>query len=946
MKHEDRSDRMTRGRNPSVGQDRQSHGTGGTLDITSVEPIFARGLPRKSCGTKSTSHERSERHAGRSPDYSGFLQIAGLCLLLWLGSPIPAMTAPPAGETDEASPKSQTQEFGRKQNRLARETSPYLRMHATNPVDWYPWGPEALQKALKENKPIFLSVGYSTCFWCHVMERQVFQNEEIAAYMNEHFVNIKVDREERPDIDDVYMTALQVYFQLARSSQGGGWPLSIFLTPDGKPIAGGTYFPPEDKPGQTGFPSVLKQIRNAWNTREDDIRSTADVISREVARLSVPSAVSRPVKLGPELVGAVMKAIEAAYDAEEGGLDFDPESPAGAKFPVPCRLQLLQSQVGRPAVARSVDPAGMLDKTLNRMAAGGIWDHLGGGFHRYSTDRRWHVPHFEKMLYDNALLAEVYVEAYRRTGRDRYRQIAEDIFSFVQRELTGPHGEFYSALDAETDGVEGAYYVWSQAELEQHLTAGNYRIFTATYGIDRPAGFEPGFVLHLPQSIPEVAETLVMPVSELEIRLAAMRQKLLEVRQQRPPLHKDDKVLTAWNGLMIRAYARAGQILKRQDYLESAARAAGHLLATHRDPNGGLLRLAGEKVDQQSAFLEDYAFLVSGLLSLFEATHEEKWLNAARRLTDDQLSAFWDQKHGGFYFTANRQEIVLTRLKNAYDNEMPSGNSISAQNLVRLARFRPDETYRKYAEKTLAAFGGQLQDAPRQSASLALALQEYLHWFGAPESQAAGDGLFSGSLSPSPSRPNPQAMPPARPATPPAVPVKTVVHLTADENSAQKLSHVQARGFLNVDRIVPGQTCHLAVELVIEPEWHLNANPAQPDYLIPLTVLLKQPAGAQLHEILYPRGESLTVSGIEQPLSVYQGRVLVRARLAVPAEMGTSLPLQIDLKIQMCNDKACLPPAVLTLTGQIPVAEAGEKPQQVNAAIFTPSAIRTVPPAR
>lgn len=900
-----------------------------------------------------------------------FRTLTTLCMLILLSSRLSA--ADPV-QTKSSTAQARSNEFGKKLNHLGRETSPYLRMHATNPVDWYPWSAEALQKALKENKPIFLSVGYSTCFWCHVMERQVFQNEEIAAYMNEHFVNIKVDREERPDIDDVYMTSLQVYLQLSQSSQTGGWPLSIFLTPDTKPIAGGTYFPPDEQPGQTSFPSVLRQIQKAWVSREKDVRSTADLISREVARLSVPTVVTRSVKLSPVLVDQVVQAVEQAYDPQSGGFDFDPEHPEGAKFPVACRLLLLQSQVGRPSREGGSDPAVMLDRTLSRMAGGGIRDHLGGGFHRYSTDRRWHVPHFEKMLYDNALLAEVYVEAYRRTGLEQYRQVTEEIFSFVRRELTGPHGEFYSALDAETDGIEGAYYVWSKAELEQHLTAGNYRTFTATYGIDQPAGFEPGYILHLPRTIPEVAESLVMPVSELETRLAEMRKKLLEARQQRKALHQDDKVLTAWNGLMIRAYARAGQILKRQDYVDAASKAAGHLLATHRDANGGLLRLAGEKADQQSAFLEDYAFFVSGLLTLYEATHEEKWLNAARRLTDDQLSAYWDQKQGGFFFTSSRQEVVLARLKNAYDNEMPSGNSISAQNLVRLARLRSDETYRKYAEKTFAAFGGQLQDSPRQSAYLALALQEYLHWFGAPELQAAGDDLFAGSLS-APRQPNtrqpdarqtdsksmPRPAPPEFPPTAPpstiappaaglgdgpgpvAAPAASIVHLTATEESAKKIPRVQARGFLNVDRVVPGQECLLAVELTIEPEWHLNANPAQPDYLIPLTATLKQPTGAQLKEIAYPRGQTLMVTGIDQPLSVYEGRVLVRAKLAVPSDAIGTLPMRIDLRLQMCNHQTCLPPAVLSLIGEIPVAGSGEKPKQLNDAVFAPSALRPVP---
>jgi len=848
-----------------------------------------------------------------------------------------------AQKSAEKMTGTETRTFGGKQNHLARETSPYLRMHASNPVDWYPWGPEALQKAVAENKPIFLSIGYSTCYWCHVMERLVFENREIAAYMNEHFVNIKVDREERPDIDEVYMRALQVYFQLAQSSQGGGWPLSVFLTPDGKPIAGGTYFPPDEQPGQTSFPTVLRQIWKAWTTREKDVRSTAELITREVARLSVPPVVTSPVKLGPELVARAVHSIEAAYDPDAGGLDFDPKAPEGAKFPAPCRLQLLQSQVGLSPEHGNVDPAHMLDHTLTAMSEGGLWDHLGGGFHRYSTDRRWRVPHFEKMLYDNAQLAEIYVEAYRRTGRERYRHVAEEIFTFIARELTGPQGEFYSALDAETDGDEGAYYLWTRDELEDQLTAGNFRIFSAAYGIDQPATIGTRYVLQLPRPLSETAELLGMSLSELETRLSEMRVQLLAVRQKRAPLRKDDKILTGWNGLMIRAYARGGQILKRQDYLEAASRAAVLILAEHRDPSGGLLRIDGEKEVQQPAFLEDYACLISGLLALHEATHEDKWLNAARRLSDDQLRAFWDQRQGGFLFASNRQETVLAPLKNAFDNEIPSGNSLSAQNLVRLSRAKSDETYRKYAEKTLATFGPQWQESPERSPYLALALQEYLHWYGSPQTQAAGDGLFSGSLS-QPRSPDLQPMRPIdvpgkTPAPPTfATPPGTVtVQLAPEPGTIPEAPHFQVRGFLDVDSVSPGMECRMAVEFAIEQGWHLNANPAQPEFVIPLTVKLQSPAEARLEEIHYPPGEMLKISGIDQPLAVYQGRTLVTGKLIIPQTQLRTLPLKIAVRVQLCNEKNCLAPTTVVLSGHIPISPAGTQPEQINTAIFDPS---------
>ncbi|WP_437229411.1 DUF255 domain-containing protein [Planctomicrobium sp. SH661] len=831
-------------------------------------------------------------------------------------------------------PQSSSKDFGGKQNHLAREGSPYLRQHADNPVEWYPWGPEALQKALKENKPIFLSIGYSTCFWCHVMERQVFENKEIAAYMNEHFVNIKVDREERPDLDDVYMTSLQVYFQLARSSQGGGWPLSMFLTPEGRPIAGGTYFPPEEMPGQTSFPTVLRQIQNAWATREKDVRATADLITREVARLSAPAVTLTPVHLGPELVTAAVGSVQQSYDPQEGGLDFDPQAPEGPKFPVPCRLQLLQSQIGRPLAEGEKDSAAMLDHTLTRMAAGGIRDHLGGGFHRYSTDRRWHVPHFEKMLYDNAQLAEIYAEAYRRTGRDQYKQIAEEIFGFVKQELTGANGQFYSALDAETDGVEGAYYLWSKPELEKVLSASNLRLFATAYGTEVP-GESSGIVLRMPMSFPDTAETLGLPMGELELRLAEMRKQLLEVRRQRTPLRKDDKVLTGWNGLMIRAYARAGQIFKRQDYLDSASKAAVYLLAEHMDPKGGLLRTDAGPSEQQPAFLEDYAFLISGLLALYEATHEDKWLSAARRLMDDQISGFWDQKQGGFYFTANRQETVLARIKSARDSEIPSGNSVSAQNLVRLSRLKGDETYRNYAQKTFAAFGQQLQTDPSQYPYLAMALQEYLHWYGAPKSQAAGDGLFSGGLSRpvrEPAMPSGNNQAPANFTFPDRTGTVAVLTAAAGENGSSQ--HVIARGFLDKDALTPGGECRFIIEVVVENGWHLNANPPSPEFVIPLEVSVAGNSGVQLKDVKYPAGKAFTVKGIEESLSVYEGTVLVSGVLVLPEIAAETIALNLDVQLQTCNERNCLPRSIMRLSGSIPVATAEKPAQPVNASIF------------
>ena len=490
------------------------------------------------------------------------LLLAGVSLCCGCGPELLSADdiADPSSEQADGASANSEQKPKHGPNRLAKESSPYLLLHQHNPVDWYPWGPEALQAAKDQNKPIFLSIGYSSCFWCHVMERKVFENEKIAEYMNEHFICVKVDREERPDLDDIYMTSLQIYFQAIGSPQGGGWPLSMFLTPEGEPFAGGTYFPPEDMPGRPGFPSVCQTVVELWGQREAEIRRTAKLISNEVRRVMVPSPVDPSVPLTKTLVDKTVSSILDSYDPDFGGLDFNPQRPDGPKFPVPSRLRLLQSQAGHPLSEKSL---AAVDDTLSRMAMGGIYDHLGGGFHRYSTDRKWLVPHFEKMLYDNAQLGEVYSEAYRRTNKQAYREVAEGIFDFVLREMTDLQGGFYSALDAETDGVEGAFYVWSPEEVQTLLPADDAQVFMKVYGLDQPEFFEHGYVLHLPKSLADTAVELQMPEAEVRAIVKLSRGKLLEARNKRPALLKDDKVLTSWNGLMIASFARGGQRLSR-----------------------------------------------------------------------------------------------------------------------------------------------------------------------------------------------------------------------------------------------------------------------------------------------------------------------------------------------------------------------------------------------
>lgn len=814
-----------------------------------------------------------------------------------------------------------------KPNRLANESSPYLLQHAYNPVDWYAWGPEAFEKAAVEGKPIFLSIGYSSCFWCHVMERKVFENEAIAQFMNEHFINIKVDREERPDVDEVYMLSLQVYLQLAGSSQGGGWPLSMFLTPDGEPIAGGTYFPPEDMPGRPGFLTVMQQVDAAWTTQKAAVQRTAKAVAREVKRLSQPTLSLDPVEVNLNDVAVTVEDVLSNYDPEHGGFDFQPSNPNKPKFPVPSKLMLIQAQLARKATAEP-ELAQKLDHSLRQMAEGGIYDQLGDGFHRYSTDREWLVPHFEKMLYDNAQLAEVYVEAYQRTQRQQYRDTAEGIFSFVDRRMTDPKGGFYSALDAETDGIEGKYYIWSKDEVQETLGTRGYKHFAAVYGLDAPQTFEHGYVLHLPQSIEETAAELGIPRKELETRLKRLKTQLLEKRQQRKPLRRDDKILTSWNGLMIRAYARAGKILQRQDYVDKASHAALHLLSTLRDQEGRLLRSARNHQASLPAYLDDYAFLVSGLLALHEATQQEKWLNAARLLTDQQISLFHDSQQGGFYFTAHDHESLIARTKSAYDSVLPSGNSVSIQNLTRLAKLTGDSIYVDIAQKSINAFSQQLRQSPGSLAYFSLASQEFLEAFGSKDNNTLADRILQGGLSSS-NEADSEAM---KTETQPKD-EELVVHLMP-QKLIGKDPKIQPKGYFSQSGAQPGKTLKVAVQIKIDEGWHINANPAQPDFVIPTQLSTRKEDMLRLQNVSYPPGHEFRLKGIEEALLVYEGTVKITAELLIPADAVGIYPITLTLKSQACNNQTCFPPLTINLSGSIPILTDDQIPQPINGQLF------------
>lgn len=583
-------------------------------------------------------------------------------------------------------------------NHLIQETSPYLLLHAHNPVDWYPWGDEALARAKAENKLIFLSVGYATCHWCHVMEREVFSNPEIAATMNRNFINIKVDREERPDLDAIYMTATQLLIQR------GGWPNSVFLTPDLKPFYAGTYFPPTDMPGRPGFPTILDAVHEAWVTRETEVIESANQISAtiESATSTGFSALTAP-PLDDSLTDTALEYLRRTYSRADGGFGDAP------KFPTPANLAFLLSTYERTPDESLLE---MVTRTLDMMAYGGIYDQIGGGFHRYAVDANWRIPHFEKMLYDNAQLAKVYLQAYHLTRKDRYRRIAEETFAFVLREMTSPEGGFYSALDAETDAEEGKYYVWTAAEIQEALGEERGSRLAEVYGVDQGANFSGKNVLYVPGGA--AAEATLADI-------APDREKLLTARQKREYPLLDTKIIVNWNGLMIEALAYGYQILGEDRYLRAAAKAARFILETLRKPNGELVHTYTAGEVKPDVYLDDYAFFVRGLLGIHQATGDATWVDPARTLTDRMIRLFWDAKNGGFYYTKADAKHLIVRTKNPYDSAVPSGNSVAIENLLTL-----QTGYREYARRTLNCFAASMAQSPSSFMSMHVALNRYL----------------------------------------------------------------------------------------------------------------------------------------------------------------------------------------------------------------------------
>jgi uncharacterized protein len=781
--------------------------------------------------------------------------------------------------SDSPAPRKTKERPKHPANHLAGQTSPYLQMHLHNPVDWYPWGPEAFAKAKKEGKLVFLSIGYSSCYWCHVMERESFENEEVAKLLNQWFVCIKVDREERPDVDTVYMTSLNV------TGQRGGWPLSMFLTSVGKPIFGGTYWPPDDKKaeGETipGFKSILQRVHQLNSDKPKELERQAD----KIAALTEEEMAGRlrGITLGNldrSLVEGAVKGILEEFDRDYGGFGSAERRFRGTKFPMPPYLELLLHEASR---SKAKEPIEALTITLDHMARGGIYDHLGGGFHRYSTERTWTVPHFEKMLYDNAQLAEVYAKAFRLTHSPLYRRIVEETLAFVKRDMTAPEGGFYSALDAETNGEEGRFYVWSDEEIADALGNGvEAKLFKKIYGLDKQANFEVRYhTLTLPNPLDQAAREQEVSEDQLASRLAPRKQKLFDVRSKRPRPFLDTKVLTAWNGQMIAGFATAGQILERREYVDSAARAADFIFQNLRTSEGRLLRTYGAAPGQApsakiNAYLDDYAFFIQGLLCLHDASGDARWLEQAQNLTEIMVKYHLDKDQGGFYYTADDHEKLFARAKDQYDGAQPSGNSVAARNLVRLWLKTGNARYRELAEKTIKAFSANLKANPTSMPTLAEALALYLDARDDPRKKLSESGDSASGNEKKPKK----------------------------SEDVLKIEASAAKPDADLRQTV-------TVSIAIDKSWHLYANPVPADFPgIPITLTLEVQGKALDAKVEYPRGK-LVKDKILGDYYVYEDNVKLRA--SVKRAKGDMSSLTAVVKVQTCSEKQCLLPSTVKI---------------------------------
>jgi uncharacterized protein YyaL (SSP411 family) len=594
-------------------------------------------------------------------------------------------------------------------NHLINETSPYLLQHSENPVEWYPWGPEALERSKTEDKPILLSIGYSACHWCHVMERESFENVNTASIMNRNFINIKVDREERPDLDSVYMEAVQML------TGSGGWPMTVFLTPEGNPFYGGTYFPPSDHMGMPGFPRLLESVSESYRTNRSEIYRVTSQLTEQMGKNGSMTAGVTPLTV--DIMHQAYSALATNFDYQNGGFGNAP------KFPQPMTPEFLLRYYNQDFNPRALE---MVEFTLEKMAYGGIYDQIGGGFHRYSTDAYWLVPHFEKMLYDNALIARLYLHAYQITGKSLYKRITEETIDYVLREMTDANGGFYSAQDADSEGVEGKFFVWPLSEIVNSLDKHAAELFSRFYGASDKGNFEGNNILNIPKPLDIFCQENNVKLENLQEILDQGKTTLLEIRNRRIHPLLDDKILSSWNGLMMKTLAEAGATLNRQDYI-SAAKQNALFIINNMTSESRLLRSYRQGQAKLLGYLEDYSFVADGLLSLYEATFENQWMDETIKLIDNMIDLFWDTDLGGFYDTGHDHETLVVRPRDIFDNAQPCGGSVAADVLLRLSIITGNEDYISKASTSMRGLHQLMGRAPSGTAHWLAALDFYVN---------------------------------------------------------------------------------------------------------------------------------------------------------------------------------------------------------------------------
>ncbi len=726
-------------------------------------------------------------------------------------------------------------------NRLILEDSPYLLQHAHNPVNWFPWGSEAFTKAREEDKPIFISIGYSTCHWCHVMEHESFEDESIAKYLNEHFISIKVDRENHPDIDATYMTAVTLM------NGQGGWPMSNFVTAEGKPFFTGTYYSPPQ------FTQVLKHLSGIWASNRHDIYKKADEITAEIIKQTSSDHTSSIP--GTAAIRQAAWALILRHDLDQGGFGDAP------KFPQEPILLFLLDQAER---SYSPDIIEVITNTLTRMAQGGIYDQIGGGFHRYTTDNRWRVPHFEKMLYNQGHLAQLYVQAYQLTAKGYYQHIAGHTLDYVKKEMTAPGGGFFAATDADSEGAEGTFFVWQESQLKQLLDADNFQLARKIYGITSGGNFEGANILHLPNPLSQVADEQGQPINELLSSLETLNNQLYLEREKRSPPLRDDKIVTAWNGMMIKAFAQGSTLPGREDHLQTALNAAEFLWQHNQFEQGRLWRIHLNGRSSINARHEDYAFFADALIILYDLTEDSLWLERAQQVTQRMLELFWDESAGGFYMAARENEpACIARPKESADSALPASNPIAMGVLTALYERTGLTDYNDKAKATLQAFASKINQHPDAYLSFLLATSKLNGGSNKPFGYGAGGAL------------------------------KAHCRLTATD---QKLLELEIKltlkegWFINADNEPHDENSHLRVELTSQPSW------------------------LHLADIEYPQADSVQIEGYEQ--TVYQGQqnIKVKFRLEEPVTIiNDDALLRLNLKFQICQDKLCQPEETLPL---------------------------------